>query len=426
MNDGDRTVAHGHHLTQTAGLEAGGHQIEIRARKDLAGHLLGVLVRKAELSRPASAALLKVFHIVGVALAEEDHLHAQLHELGQDLPDQLDPLLLHESRDRAQDREARLLIQPKLSLERRLAESLAAHILRREGKGQAFVQTGVIVIHVNAVEDAAQLAVHQVRHALQPAAEGGIVQLSRVGGGDGGHRVRHQHGPLHQVHVLPPLVEIAQAAVIPAPGQAEGVLELVGAILALIGDVVDGIDSLDLFQLAPVDGVVLQIDDSKRRLPVVAVQDLREEVQLVHQIDHRTAEPGKAQLVVVIAVELRPVEEGVVLHEPNRYAAVFPPPEGAGICLSVEAHRALPDAAQLLPEALLDAAVERRDHRDLIPLRLQRGGQRKGHVGQAPGFGEGGAFTAHKQNLHGLFPPYSELGERKRSPGPVSYYSLFT
>ena len=236
------------------------------------------------------------------------------------------------------------------------------------------------------------------------------MQLSGVGGRDGGHCVRHQHGPFHQVHVPAPFVDVAQAAVIPAPGQAEGVLELVCAELALVGDVVDGVNALDLLQLLPVGGLVLQINDGKRGLPVVAVQDLREEVQLVKQIDHRPAEPGEAQLVVVIAVEPWPVEEGVVLYKPHGHAVVLSPPEGAGIPAAVEADAALFDAAQLGAEAVFDAAVERRDHRDLIPLRLQRGRQREGHVRQASGFGEGGALAAYKQNLHGVFPPYSSIG----------------
>ena len=48
------------------------------------------------LVRPAPAALGEVVDVMLLPLAEDDALHPQSHELGQDFPDQLDALLLHQ------------------------------------------------------------------------------------------------------------------------------------------------------------------------------------------------------------------------------------------------------------------------------------------------------------------------------------------
>lgn len=75
---------------------------------------------------------------------------------------------------------------------------------------------GIVLIHIDAVEDAEELAVHIVDDALQPFAELGMVQLPGIGGRNGADGVRHHHGAFHQVDVVPAFIMIDQRPLVPA------------------------------------------------------------------------------------------------------------------------------------------------------------------------------------------------------------------
>ena len=400
MDDGHRAVAHGHHLAEAAGLEAGGHQIHICAGKHLAGHLLGVVAGKAQLPRPLLPGPVEEVDVLLLALAENDELDAHLHELGQDLPDEFDALLLHQPRYRAQQRPGRLLRQAEFLLDGRLAFCLAGAALHGKVVGNARINGGVIVGHIDAVENAVGLALHHVHDLFQPVAKVRVMQFPGVCGGYGGHGVRHQNSALHQIDVVAALVFIAQTALIPSAGQGKGALHLIGAKLALVGNVVDGKDRLDAPEILAPRLIVLEIQHRRRRLPVVAVKDPGPEVQIRQQVDNRTAEKSKPPAVILIAVEPRAVKKVVIGNEPHGHTVPVAAVEAAGGLPVAQDHRGRGHKLQLPTEPLTHAPVQRRDDGDVISRRLQGGRQGKSHVSQSAGLAEGRALAGDKQDLH--------------------------
>ena len=187
---------------------------------------------------------------------------------------------------------------------------------------------------------------------------------------------------------MPPLELVAEAALIPAAGQGEHAFEHMRAKLALIGDVVDGVDGFDVLQVLPPCLVVFEIEHRGRGLPVVAVNDLRHEVELRQQVDDRAAEECEALRVVIVAVELRTVEKPVVLHEPDRDAVPVAAVESAGVGAGPQIDGVVPRLGQRLAEALAHALIQRRDDGDLVARLLQRGRQGKRDVRQPSGFAE--------------------------------------
>ena len=360
----------------------------------------------------------KVLGIRFIALTKDDQLYPHVHEIGQDFSDQVNALLLHQPGYHSEQRPARFGCQAKFFLNAGLARFFSGQIIGGKMPWQTGIGSGIVVLHINAVEDAIELIVHQIHHTLQAAAEFRAVQFPGVGWRHCGHGVRHQHGPLHQVHILPAFVHVAQTAIVPAPRQAEGVRQLISSELALIGDVVNGVNCFDAIQIFGPGLVVFKVQDGQRRFPIVAVKDLRHEIQLEQDFNHRSAEPGETLFIVVIAVQPRPMEERFVFHKPNDDAVQLCPIQAAGIRSAVEPNGKLRFFVQLLPETLLNAWIQRCDHGDLMPQFFQLRRQRKGHIRQSAGFGKWSALTGDKQDIHALLLCFI-YGLRSRSqPGP--------
>ena len=80
--------------------------------------------------------------------------------------------------------------------------------------------------------------------------------------------------------------------------------------------VVDGEDGLDIKEARHLAILLAQEHRNQRRVPVVAVDDVREEiVQVQDQLQHRLGEEGHALAVVELAVDLVAVEVVLVVQK---------------------------------------------------------------------------------------------------------------
>ena len=386
-------VTHRHHLRQAARLKPRRHQVHIRARENGAGHRFVVIAGKTELPRPLFLRPREIFDILWVALTEDDELNAHIHQLRQNLADQLDALLLNQPRDAHQQRPLAFLIQPEQALNFALAARLARSILDGEVIRHERVALRVVMRHVDAVEDAVQLMIHQIDHALQAVGKVGIMQLARVGRGNGRHRVRHQHRAFHQVDILPAFKLIAQAAVIPALRQSERRFHLAFAELPLIGDVVNGIHRLDMGKLGPQHRVVFEVENRQRGFPVVAMQNIRQRAEFRQQVDHRAAEERKPQRIVAVAVQARTVEQMLVADGVDRHTVQRPAVERAGEAALAERNGAGFDQLELVAAVFLRHAVHRGDDGHVVARFLKGRGKGKRHIRQTAGFTEGRTFA---------------------------------
>ena len=402
VDDRDRAVPHRHHLAQPAGLEPRRHQVEVGTGEDLGRHLLGIIVGETELAGIAVPALVEEIDIALFALSEDDQLNAEAHHLRKDLTDELNAFLLVQAGDGAEQREPRLEIETELLLQRSFALILAAESGCAEGVGQSFVKFRIIVIHVNTVQNTEKLVLDHVGDALQAHSVFREVELPGVGGGNGRDSVGHQHRAFHQVDVAAAFVLVAKASLVPAHRQRESVCELVRPELSLIGDVVDRVDAADIAKVRPPGLLILEVDHCRSGLPVVAVQDLGDEVQLVEQVDHCAGEPGKTELIIVVTVELGTEEEVLVVDEPDGDIAKLSAQKAAVMLAPAELDCARPYGLQFFAVFFLDTLVQGRDDRDLISGCLEGGREREGDVSKAAGFRERRAFARYKQDFHTL------------------------
>ena len=381
-DDGHGAVAHGDHLAQAAGLTAGGHQEQVRAGVDGHGQLLVVVQPHGHAAGVLVGRPLEELLVLPVPLAQDHQLHGQLHHVVEHLAHQVQALVAHQSADDAHDGHIGLLPQARELLQLRLVRLLARHVRRRVVDGDVGVRGGVVPLHVDAVEHAGELVAAAAHDAVQSVGEVGHLQLVGVGGGHGVDGVGAQNGALEQVHVP---VHQDGAVVRPAVVQAEQVPQCLLAVAALVLDVVDGQHGPDAAEPVLPHAVVLQIDGHQGGLPVVAVDDLRPELEVGQHPHHRPGEEAEPLPVVHVAVQLRPVEVLLVVQEvpgdavllQGEQAAVAVPPGQVHVVIALE--------IQPVAELLLHLLVQGQHHRHLRALGRQGRGQGARHIRQAPG-----------------------------------------
>ncbi len=206
------------------------------------------------------------------------------------------------------------LLQAELILQGFLALCLA----RLEGvdvvvEGDVRVGGGVVGVHVDAVQDAAELVLLLAQQSVQTVAEPRVEDLLCVGGADGGDLVGSLDGALHEVGAAVVLHDMLVAA-----ADAAGVFQNIGAVLALIGDVVDGEDGLDAVELVQMTIVQVQVHRHQSGLPVVAVDDIGGEVDVEQGLQHGAGEEGEALAVIVEAVQAAALEVILVVAGSSR------------------------------------------------------------------------------------------------------------
>ena len=305
--------------------------------------------------------------------------------------------MAHQAADHRQQRRVRLLPQSQRHLKVSLAGSLSGHVVGAVVDGDSHIMGRVVGGHVNAVQYAVQLiadGVHDGGHAVGIVI---VVKLGGIGGADGGDRVGHQHGGLHEIHVA---VHLQRAVVPPALVQTEKVGHGVGAVAALILDIMDGEHGFDTPHRVPAGGNVLEIDGHQRRLPVVAVNHIRHPVQTGQQIHHRLAEKGEAFAVVILAVQPAPAEIVLVIHEIPRHAPILHDEQAAVLVPPCHVHIDIAAVDHPLPPLVGDLIIQWQDHRHLIAVLGQRYRQTAGHVRKTARLAEGKRLTGGKQYFH--------------------------
>ena len=394
---GDGAVAHGDHLAQAAGLGQGGHEEDVGAAVDGGGEGGGVLEPGGKAAGVLGLGLAEGLLKVPLAGAQHHHLDVHAHDVVDGVGHQLEALVLDQPGHAGDDGHVGVLPEAHRLLEGPLAGGLAAQVVGVEGGGQAGAVGGVIEGGVQAVEDAPHLPAVVGHHALQAVGVEGVLELAGVGGGDGGDVVGGIDGTLHQVHV--PVV--GQHVLVHVAGvEAQQVLDDLVAVAALVLDVVDGEDALGAPELPDALPLLQQVDGHQGGLPVVAVEDVGVPVQVGRGLDDGPGEEGEALAVVVVAIDLGPLEVVLVVHEEVGDVAL-PQLEDAAVG-GAPGQTAVPveHKAHLLPVLLGDALVEGEDDLHVMAHVGQLLGEGTGHVGQAAGLDEGGDLGGCKQNIH--------------------------
>ncbi len=157
----------------------------------------------------------------------------------------------------------------------------------------------VVLGGVDAVEDAREDAAAASEDVVESLAKEVGADLIGIGRADGRDAVGVVERAAHVVDSVAPgqLVARGRAVV-----QAEDVAEHTARIDALELEIVDREDGLDVAAGRPVAVDLAEIDRAQRRVPVVAVEDVRAEVQVLDGFADRLGEERDALSVVKEAV----------------------------------------------------------------------------------------------------------------------------
>ena len=235
--------------------------------------------------------------------------------------------------------------------------------------------------------------------AVQTLAVIGGLDLLGVGGADGGDLVRVDEAGLHAVRgaVVLELV-VSEDAV----AQAEHILELVDAEHALVLQVVDGVDRLDIGIARQMRVLDLQQRGDHARLPVVGVDDVREEADQRQGVQHGTAEEA-VTLVLVAAqtVDIAAAEVILVVDEIEGDAVLLQHLNAAVLLAPAKLDLEVDQVAHCVRIFLRDRGVQRQNDAHIMPFAGKNRRQRANNIRQSAGLDERHAFAGGKENLHG-------------------------
>ena len=392
-DDGRCAVAAGHHLCQTAGLALGGHDEGICTGVDLLRELGLKADVGAYAARVTAAQVGEEVLVLALAAAQNDQLDAAVHQTVSDALHQIKALHAHHAADHAKDGAA-VLVQAKPILQGLLALCLALFkVVDAVIEGDVLVGGGVVGIHVDAVQNAAQLILLFPQQGVQTVTEPGVQDLLCVGGADRGDLVGRLKSTLHEVGAAIVLHDVLVTA-----ADAAGIFQNVGAVLALVGNVVDGEHRLDAVELIQMAVVQVQVHGHQSSLPVVAVDDVRGEVDVEQGLQHGTGEEGETLAVIVKAVEAAALEVILVVEEVVGHTIDLSLEQAAVLAAPAHGDRVVGNVFQLIAE--LQVAIQRHDDAGVHAVLDQRFGQGAGHIGQTAGFCKGGCFRSSIQDLH--------------------------
>ena len=223
---------------------------------------------------------------------------------------QVQSLLLHEPADHAKDRPLEVGGEAAALQQFRATSVLPRQVCHRVTRRQQRIRAGIPHRHVNPVQQAHNVVLARLHHALEAVAKLRGLDFLRVPRAHRRHPVGKQDPALEQVGLL---VIFEPVHVVEVLGEIGAGKDAAGK-QSLVGDVVDREDRLHRQRHAVLPLRVPHQQRQQRALPVMAVHHVRLELRQAQRLDHALAEENEAVRVVLVvalavAVGIAPVEE---------------------------------------------------------------------------------------------------------------------
>ena len=280
----------------------------------------------------------------------------------------------------------------------RLAGLLAAEVIRIVVRVNLRVLRRVVIVHVDAVEDAHELILARAQEAVQTLAVERGLDLVRVARGNGGQLVRVDKAGLHVVRAAVALQLVRGEQIV---AQTERILNRLDREHALILQVVDGVHRLHILIERELRVLNLEQRRDHAGLPVVAVDHVGLEVEVNQRVDHRAIEEAEA-LVFVAAqtIDVGTAEIILVIDKVEGHALILKALDAAILTTPAQLDLELTFELHLVDILLRDSGIQRQNHTDIRTLRLENGGERTDNVGKTAGLNKRYALGSCKKNLH--------------------------
>ena len=145
----------------------------------------------------------------------------------------------------------------------------------------------------------------------------------------------------------------------------------------------------------------MQINGNKAGLPVMAVDQIRSEIN--HRQDGKGCLGKESKFLDfkerIITVGFKPVKVEFIIDEVIFYPADFRFHDPHILILPMEIHIEMRFIGEPVFHLLGHAYILRQDHPYIIVFPVNAFGQGSHHVRQSPGLNKGHAFRSHKQNF---------------------------
>ena len=181
---------------------------------------------------------------------------------------------------------------------------------------------------------------------------------------------------------------------------AEHVLQDLAAVAALILDIMDSENGLDVLIERTGREHQVVVDRHQSGLPVVAVDDIRLPVEVRQHLEHCLGVVREALCIVVLAVDLTAREIVLIINEVIGHAVLFVAENAAVLVAPAETDIGVLDVEELFPHLLADRRVQRTEHAHIMSLCREGLGQRACHVAQTAGLDERSAFAGYIHDFH--------------------------
>ena len=212
---------------------------------------------------------------------------------------------------------------------------------------------------------------------MQTVAVPRILDLHRVGGGDGVDAGGAEDRALHHVQLAVHLQDLGLC------GRNTDALGVdLPAVLALILDVVDGKEGLDVVvpRILAVEEIV--VDGYQRCLPVVGVDEIGMEVDVGEHLEDGAGEERKSLGVIIEAVQLISLEVILVVDEVVGTIVPACPEQTAVLMSPCDRNGEVGDEVHLAFELIGNGAVQRHNDTAVMTLAAHGMGQRTCYVGK--------------------------------------------
>ena len=229
-----------------------------------------------------------------------------------------------------------------------------------------------------------------------------ILNFLGVGLADRGNVIGVDNAALHEVYGIK---EFQIAVVEVFPIQPQNIRHDVLREHALIFEVVDGVERLDVLIALIFHVLQFQEHIDKACMPVVGMNDIRPEIHCGQEVQHSPAEEGETLGIIIIAVESFTVEIFLIIDEiiGNIFQNEFV--QADVLAAPGNFQFTVIDMFHAVDIFLANRAVFRHDDADIHIFLQECFGQGPGYICQAARFDKRYCFRCYIKNFHFGFPP---------------------
>ena len=255
-----------------------------------------------------------------------------------------------------------------------------------------------------------QLVAVHAQHRVETVAVVFGLDLLGIRGRYGGNGGRRDDRSLHEVDVA---VHRHKAGAEVRVIDAEHVLQDLAAVAALILDIMDGENGLDVLIERTGREHQIVVDRHQSGLPVVAVDDVRLPVEVGQHLEHRLGVVREALCVVVLAVDLAACEVILIIDEIIGNAVCLIAEDTAVLVAPAQTDVSVFDVIELFAHTLVDRRIQRAEYTHVMSLGSECLRERTCYIAQSAGFDERSAFAGNIHDFHKAEPPQQRVRKQR-------------